>query len=93
MHKFICILQDAVEILTIYKQYLVVCIKIIHKLLGLWIKWTQSLKSSGSFAMMVILFDVNSCVSPQYYQQAVDKVVNNFNLSIFLCFFASGFWG
>jgi len=43
--------------------------------------------------MMIILLVVYTCFKPQYYQQAVDKVVNNFNLSIFLCFHLSEFWG
>lgn len=35
--------------------------------------------------MMVLLLNVNRFVCSIYYQQAVDKVVNNSNLSIFFC--------
>ncbi|KHL96126.1 hypothetical protein QW71_07800 [Paenibacillus sp. IHB B 3415] len=35
--------------------------------------------------MMVLLLNVNRFVCSLYYQQAVDKVVNKSNLSIFFC--------
>ncbi len=37
--------------------------------------------------MMVLLLNVNRFVCSLYYQQAVDKVVNNSNLSIFFCLY------
>lgn len=35
--------------------------------------------------MMVLLLIVNRFECPPYYQQVVDKVVNNSSLSIFFC--------
>lgn len=64
-------------------------IKIVHNRLNLWINNHESLKYKASFAMMILLLNVNMLFYPPYYQHPVDKVVNKFNLSIFL--FLCGF--
>ena len=54
------ILDNFVVYSTSYKQYLVLYIKIIHKLLNLWIKCLDPLKIKPLFAMLRLLFAVNS---------------------------------
>ena len=66
-----------VELVTGYKQYLVLSITFIHKLLNLWIKYAESLNIKGYFAMIDLFLVWMTPHDTIYYQQPVDNIVNN----------------
>lgn len=52
---FFIIIHLSVELLTFYKQYVVVLVNIMHKLLNLWIISKSTLKYGAYFAMIIML--------------------------------------
>lgn len=66
-----------VELLTTYKQYVVLSTTIAHNCLKLWITTNITLKSGGSFDILLVprlWIDNFKCAICQH---AVDKFVNN----------------
>jgi len=67
-----------VELITVYKQYLVLLITVAHKLLKMWINPNNPLIISPYFDIMVVLVLWIANSYQLFYQQAVDIFVNNF---------------